>query len=74
MIDEMIAAGKTEQEICTAICKQYEPYDTVEQFGEDSWTTRRVQATARTTVAATKPKPMTAAPTPPCGFGWRSSA
>jgi hypothetical protein len=34
MIDEMIADGKSEQDILTAICKQYEPYDTVEQFGE----------------------------------------
>ena len=34
MIDEMIAAGKTEEEIRTAICKQYEPYDTLPQFRE----------------------------------------
>jgi hypothetical protein len=34
MIDEMIADGKSEQDILTAICKQYEPYDTIPQFGE----------------------------------------
>jgi hypothetical protein len=34
MIDDMIAAGNTEQEILTAICKQYEPYDTIAEFGE----------------------------------------
>jgi hypothetical protein len=34
MIDEMIAAGKSEQEILTAIVKQYEPYNTITEFGE----------------------------------------
>jgi hypothetical protein len=34
MIDEMIADGKSEQDILTAICKQYEPYDTIPEFGE----------------------------------------
>jgi hypothetical protein len=34
MIDEMIADGKSEQDILTAICKQYEPYDTITEFGE----------------------------------------
>jgi hypothetical protein len=34
MIDEMIAAEKTEQEIRTAICKQYEPYDAMPEFEE----------------------------------------
>jgi hypothetical protein len=34
MIDEMIAAGKSEQDILTAICKQYEPYDRFPEFGE----------------------------------------
>jgi hypothetical protein len=34
MIDEMIADGKSEQEILTAIVKKYEPYDTIPEFGE----------------------------------------
>jgi hypothetical protein len=34
MIDEMIDAGKSEQDILTAICKQYEPYDRFLEFGE----------------------------------------
>ena len=34
MIDEMIADGRSEQDILTAICKQYEPYDTIPEFGE----------------------------------------
>jgi hypothetical protein len=34
MIDEMIAAGKSEQDILTAICRQYEPCDTIPEFGE----------------------------------------
>jgi hypothetical protein len=34
MIDEMIADGKPEQDILTAICKQYEPYDALQEFGE----------------------------------------
>ena len=34
MIDEMIADGKSEQDILTAICKQYEPYDTIVEFGQ----------------------------------------
>jgi hypothetical protein len=34
MIDEMIAAGRSEQDILTAICKQYEPYDKFPEFGE----------------------------------------
>ena len=33
MIDGMIADGKSEQDILTAICKQYEPYDRFPQFG-----------------------------------------
>jgi hypothetical protein len=34
MIDEMIAADKSEQDILTAICKQYEPYHLFPEFGE----------------------------------------
>jgi hypothetical protein len=34
MIDAMIADGKSEQDIRTAICKQYEPYDKFQEFGE----------------------------------------
>lgn len=34
MIDEMIAGGRSEQDILTAIVKQYEPYDQIPEFGE----------------------------------------
>jgi hypothetical protein len=34
MIDAMIADGRSEQDILTAICKQYEPYDKFPEFGE----------------------------------------
>lgn len=34
MIDEMIAAGKSEQDILAEICKQYQPYDKFPEFGE----------------------------------------
>jgi hypothetical protein len=34
MIDEMIANGNSEQDILTAIVKQYEPYDSIPEFGE----------------------------------------
>ena len=34
MIDEMIAAGKSEQEILTAIRHEYRPYDTIPEFDE----------------------------------------
>jgi hypothetical protein len=34
MIDEMIAAGKSDQEILTAIRYEYRPYDTMPEFEE----------------------------------------
>lgn len=34
MIDEMLAAGKDDDEILSAIAKEYEPYDTHEAFGK----------------------------------------
>jgi Protein of unknown function (DUF3363) len=34
MIDEMVASDKSEQDILTAICLQYKPYDTLPEFGE----------------------------------------
>jgi hypothetical protein len=34
MIDEMIATGKSEQEILAAIRHEYRPYDTLPQFEE----------------------------------------
>jgi hypothetical protein len=34
MIDEMVAAGKSEQDILTAIVAQYRPYDTLPAFDE----------------------------------------
>jgi len=34
MIDEMVAAGKSEQDILTVIVAQYRPYDTLPAFDE----------------------------------------
>jgi len=84
MIDEMVAAGKSEQDILTAIVAQYRPYDTLPAFDEGfnvyqtSATHMTMPRSAKTpslpVSARSTAKRTTAAPTPPCGFGTRGSA
>jgi hypothetical protein len=72
MIDEMIAAGNSEEEILTAVCKQYEPYDTMPEFGEGFVDYQKCQWNKNYT--ASPLRPTTEAPMQPCGFGKRSGA
>jgi hypothetical protein len=84
MIDEMVAAGKSEQDILTAIVAQYRPYNTLPAFDE-GFSAYQTSATRMTMPRSAKTPSLpvsagstanrtTAAPTPPCGFGTRGSA
>jgi hypothetical protein len=76
MVDEMVAAGKSGQDILTAIVAQYRPYDTLPAFDEGfnayqaSATRMTMPQSAKTpslpVSARSTAKRTTAAPTPQC--------